>query len=191
MDTRTLIGELQSTLRQQLARMEELRALPLEQLQQPPVPGRWSVMETIAHMNLSSGHYHRHLQRLYANENNGLRFRTTFTPGFWGERLTRGMAPRPDRTIGWKMRTMAMFDPARSGKPSLTEGWQALDSFCAMCHGMIALLERSRTRGLEGEKVTSTLGLLLRFKAGDAFRFPVAHQQRHMLQIERTLEALQ
>jgi hypothetical protein len=41
---------------------------------------------------------------------------------------------------------------------------------------------------LEGEKVTSTLGPILRFKVGDAFRFPIAHQQRHMLQIERVLE---
>ncbi len=185
-NTRTLIGELQTTLRQQLHRMEELRLFPLDQLQQCPAPDKWSVMGTIEHMNLSSGHYHRHLERLYADENNRLRFRSTFTPGFWGERMTRGMAPRPDQSIGWKMRTMSMFEPRTAG----TEGWQAMDRFCAMCQGMIGLLERARTRGLEGERVVSTLGPLLRFKAGDAFRFPVAHQQRHMLQIERTLEAL-
>ena len=34
-------------------------------------------------------------------------------------------------------------------------------------------------------KVTSSLGPIIRFKVGDAFRFPVAHQQRHFLQIER------
>jgi hypothetical protein len=43
---------------------------------------------------------------------------------------------------------------------------------------------------LDGAKVTSTLGPILRFKVGDAFRFPLAHQERHMLQIERTLAAL-
>ncbi len=37
-------------------------------------------------------------------------------------------------------------------------------------------------------KVTSSLGPIIRFKAGDAFRFPVAHQQRHFLQIERLVK---
>lgn len=185
-DTRELIGDLQATLRGQLRRVEELRQLPLEMLQRRPAPGRWSVLEVLAHMNLSSGHYHRHLQRTYADENNGLRFRTTFTPGFWGERMTRAMAPRHDRSIGWKMRTMGMFEPRTAN----TEGTKALEEFAAMCHGMVGLLERARTRGLEGEKVVSTLGPVLRFKAGDAFRFPVAHQERHFLQIERTLDAV-
>lgn len=182
-NTRDLIAALQAELRQQLQRCAQLRELPLERLHQRPDPKRWSVMEVLQHMNLSSGHYHRHLERLYANENNGLRFRTTFTPGRWGDYSTTAMDPKTDGTINWRMKTMGMFEPRNVA----TTGWQALDDFEAMCHGFIGLLERARTRGLEGEKVTSTLGPILRFKAGDAFRFPIAHQRRHWLQIERAL----
>jgi hypothetical protein len=82
------------------------------------------------------------------------------------------------------MKTMAMFEPRNVS----TTGMKALNEFEAICHSFIGLLERARTRGLEGEKVTSTLGPILRFKVGDAFRFPIAHQQRHMLQIERVLD---
>lgn len=185
-DTRELIGELQAALRGQLARVEELRALPLDVLQRRPASDRWSVLEVVGHMNLSSGHYHRHLQRIYADENNGLRFRSTFVPGFWGERMTRAMAPRPDRSIGWKMRTLGMFEPRSVQSDAL----RVLDDFENMCRDLLGLLERARTRGLEGEKVVSTLGPVFRFKVGDAFRFPVAHQERHMLQIARTLHAL-
>ena len=185
-NTRDLIAALQAELRLQLQRCAQLRDLPQEQLHLRPDPKRWSVMEVLQHMNLSSGHYHRHLERLYANENNGLRFRTTYTPGRWGDYSTKAMEPKPDGRIDWRMKTMGMFEP----RDVATTGWQALDDFEAMCHGFIGLLERARTRGLEGEKVTSTLGPILRFKAGDAFRFPIAHQRRHWLQIERTLEAL-
>jgi len=186
LDTRDLIGQLQAALREQIAHAERLRELPLEVLQRRPAPDRWSVLEVISHMNLSSGHYHRHLERIYADENNRLRFRTTFTPGFWGERMTRSMAPRSDRSIGWKMRTLRMFEPRTAN----TEGLPTLDTFVRMCHGLVGLLERARARGIEGEKVVSSIGPMLRFKPGDAFRFAVGHQQRHMLQIERTLEAL-
>ena len=183
-DTRNLIDALQAELRRQLQRCAQLRELPLERLQQRPAPDRWSVMEVLQHMNLSSGHYHRILQRLYADENNGLRFRTTFTPGRLGDYSARAMQPRPDGGITHRMRTMGRFTP----RPIDTEGWKALDTFEAMCRGFIGLLERARTRGLEGEKVISTLGPILRLKVGDAFRFPIAHQTRHLLQIDQVLE---
>lgn len=182
-DTRDLIDTLQAELRRQLLRCAELRDLPLEHLHLRPDPKRWSAMEVVQHMNLSSGHYHKRLQKLYADENNGLRFRSTYTPGRWGDFSTKAMDPREDGTIGWRMKTMAMFEPRNVS----TSGLKALDDHESMLHGFIGLLERARSRGMEGEKITSTLGPILRFKAGDAFRFPIAHQTRHWLQIERTL----
>lgn len=186
LDTRDLIDRLQAELRRQLRCCAHWRNLPLEELHQRPDAKRWSVMEILQHTNLSSGHYHDHLQRLYADENNGIRFRTTFTPGRWGDFATRAMKPDTDGSIRWRMRTLPSFEPRSVG----ASGWDALDSFERIAHGFLGLLERARTRGVEGAKVTSTLGPILRFKVGDAFRFPIAHQERHFLQIERTLQAL-
>jgi hypothetical protein len=185
-DTRSLIDTLQAELRRQLQRCEELRDMPLDTLHRHPAPERWSAMEVVQHMNLSSGHYYKRLQKLYADENNGLRFRTQYTPGRWGDFSTKAMDPKADGTIGWRMKTMAMFEPRNVS----TSGFKALDEFEAMLHGFIGLLERARSRGLEGEKVVSTLGPILRFKVGDAFRFPIAHQTRHLLQIENTLTTI-
>lgn len=183
MDTRILIDGLQRTLRAQLDEVQGLRSLPLEVLRTRPEPKRWSVLEVIEHMNLSSGHYYAALQRIYGEANNGLRSASSYTPGRWGSYFTEAMKPKDDGVIGWKMRTLGRFEPKAGGSVAL----DALDRFEAMCLGFIGLLERARTRGLEGEKVTSTLGPLLRFKVGDAFRFPIAHQERHFLQIRRTL----
>ncbi|HRH71247.1 MAG TPA: DinB family protein [Flavobacteriales bacterium] len=184
LDTRTLIADLRSTLLKQLQRCEELRQVPLGVLQRRPDPKRWSVLEVIEHMNLSSGHYHDRLQRIYADGNGRLRFRSSFQPGTWGQRMLNTMQPKADGTIPWKMPTIGKFEPRRGRLVTLAP----LDDLIAMLNGYIGLLERARTSGLEGEKVVSTLGPILRFKVGDAFRFTIAHQERHMLQIERTLK---
>lgn len=185
-DTRHLIDELQRTLRAQLEQLDAWAELPEALLRQRPSPDRWSALEIMEHMNLSSGHYYRRLERLYADENNGLRFRTLYSPGRWGEFSVKAMQPRADSSIGWRMRTMAMFEPKLGPNTEV----RAMENLRAMLQGFIGLLERARTRGLEGKKVTSTIGPILRFKAGDAFRFPIAHQERHFLQIERTLAQL-
>ncbi|MBL7982210.1 MAG: DinB family protein [Flavobacteriales bacterium] len=188
LDTRTLIDALQQQLRVQLAHVDALLDLPTERLLKRPAPDRWSVMEVVQHMNLSSGHYHRLLQRLYANENNGLRFRSTFTPGLLGQYSVNAMTPKSNGDIPMRMRTLRMFDPARTAPVNADDALAPLLRFREMLHGFMGLLERARTRGLEGEKVTSTLGPIIRFKAGDAFRFPIAHQERHFLQIDRVLK---
>jgi hypothetical protein len=188
LDTRTLIDGLQQHLRTQLARTETLLDLPTERLLKQPAPDRWSVMEVVQHMNLSSGHYYRILQRLYANENNGLRFRSTFSPGLLGEYCVRSMTPKPSGDIPMRMRAMRMFDPARTAPVSAADPLAPMLRCREMLQGFMGLLERARTRGLEGEKVTSTLGPIIRFRTGDAFRFPIAHQERHFLQIDRVLE---
>jgi hypothetical protein len=185
-DTLRLIETLQGELRRQIGRCSQLREMPVEVLHQRPAAERWSVMEVLQHLNLSSGHYLGILQRLYADPNNRIRSRPTFTPGRWGDFTTKAMDPKPDGSIGWRMKTMAMFEP----RDVSTTGMKALDTYEVMCQGFMDLLESARNRGLEGEKVTSTLGPILRFKLGDAFRFPIAHQQRHMLQIERVLEVV-
>lgn len=173
-------------LRRQLEASETWRGLPLEVLSRRPAPDRWSVLEVVAHMNLSSGHYYKVLRTLYADPRSGLRQRSTFEPGFWGELMAKGMAPKGDGSIGWKMKTFARFEPRTEDNA----GSRAIDGFQDILRGFDTLLEQARTRGLDGAKVVSTLGPVLRFKAGDAFRFPIAHQERHLLQIERTIAAV-
>lgn len=186
MDTRTLIGDLQRTLGLQIEAVEELRSMSLELLQQRPSPKRWSVMEVIEHMNLSSGVYYRGLKDLYSKPNSKLRFSPTYSPGKLGAFSTKAMRPGYEGKISWRMKTMGMFEP----RTAATKGWKALDEFQDMLRGMIALLEQAKKKGVEGEKVTSSLGPILRFKPGDAFTFPIAHQERHMLQIEKTIGEL-
>lgn len=141
--------------------------------------------EVVEHMVLTSGHYLKELQKIYQDPGSRLRWSESFRPGYFGEMGVHAMRPGEHGKISWKMKTLGIFEPRSNG-----EVLEPLQRFRHVLEGFIELLGIARTRGLEGRKVVSTLGPILRFKAGDAFRFPIAHQERHFLQIQRTLEQL-
>jgi hypothetical protein len=93
------------------------------------------------------------------------------------------MQPKPDGAITNRMKTLWMFDPPRNQGASS----ESITHFIALCERLLTLLERARRMDLNGLRVTSSLGPIVRFKAGDAFRFVVAHQERHFLQLHRIL----
>lgn len=183
MDTNKLIDELAITLYAQIGRAQEVKALPAEVLLHRPAPDQWNALEVFEHMVLSSGIYVRGLERVFDQRADGLPFNPSFRPGLLGDYFTKGMMPKPDGTIRNRMRTMRMFDPPRNNGASL----ESIDHFIDLCERFLRLLDRARRSDLNRMKVTSSLGPIVRFKAGDAFRFPIAHQQRHLLQLERVL----
>ncbi len=186
MHTTALIDDLQAALARQLEEVAVLRSFPLEVLTRAPAPNRWSVLEVIEHMNLSSGHYIRRLGKLYHDPSSKFIMSASFTPGRWGEQATQAMRPDAAGRISWRMKTLFFFEPRKAK----VKGMAALDEFETMLLTTKDLLEMARERGLEGPKVTSTLGPILKFKPGDAFLFPIAHQERHMLQIRNAMQDL-
>ncbi|MCC7502107.1 MAG: DinB family protein [Flavobacteriales bacterium] len=186
MGTEQLIAELRATLEKQLQRARALRDLPLVLLEQQPAPKKWSVLEICEHMNLSCGHYLIQLRGAYNDKLSSFTHSEVHRPGFWGGMLTNTMQPTDDGRIKLPMPTLRIFEPQRAPMKRLA----ALDEFIAMLEGFRTLLDVAATRGMEGPRITSTLGPLFRFKVADAFRFAVAHQERHLLQIARTLEVL-
>lgn len=183
LDVARMIDELTAVLHGQIARAKEIALLPSEQLLKRPSPGKWNALEVFEHMNLSSGIYARNLRKAFVKRSADKRVSPSFKPGLLGGFGARAMQPRPDGRIAWRMKTLRMFDPPRQQGAS----HESIARFVAMCQDLIALLEQARHKDLNRIKVVSSLGPLLRFKAGDAFRFPIAHQQRHFLQIERLL----
>lgn len=186
MSTEQLTIDLGTTLKRQLQRARALRELPLVLLEQRPAPKRWSVLETCEHMNLSSGHYLAHLRKAYDHPRSRFVHCEIHVPGFWGGMLTRTMQPTAEGQIRMPMSTLRMFEPLQAPVKRL----DALDDLIVLLEGFRALLDVAATQGMEGPRITSTLGPIFRFKIADAFAFATAHQERHLLQIDRTLRAL-
>jgi hypothetical protein len=178
-----MIEELTEVLHTQQARARVIAALPAELLLKRPTPEAWNVLEVFEHLNLSSGVYVRGLEDVFTRKAASLRPQNEFVPGLLGDWFTTGLEPKPGGAIKWRMRTLKMFDPARNAGASL----DSITRFIDLCTRLMILLEKARTTDLNKLRVTSSLGPLIRFKAGDALRFPIAHQRRHFLQIERIL----
>ena len=183
METLQLCADLITELDQQLTRTKAIAQLPAERLLHRTDPDKWNALDVFEHLNLSSGIYLRGLERAFAEQAPSLRATPTFTPGFIGDYSTRNMLPRADGRLVWRMRTMRMFDPARQHGSD----HESINRFIALCEGFIKLLQLAPGTDLNRMRVTSSLGPVIRFRAGDAFRFPIAHQKRHFLQIERLL----
>lgn len=186
MNATELIDQLDAVLHEQLERARAVRSSPAEVLLHRPSPDKWNALEIFEHMCLSSGVYLRGLEQVFDARAERLPFNPEFSPGLLGDYFTKSMLPKPDGSIGNRMKTMRMFDPPRNKGASL----ESIDRFIDLCERFRLLLKRARATDLNSMKVSSSLGPIIRFKAGDAFRFPIAHQQRHFLQLERTLLAL-
>jgi hypothetical protein len=183
MDAQSLCEGLIAELDAQIARARAIAELPAERLLHRPDPAKWNVLDVFEHLNLSSGIYLRGLERAFVEQAPSFHASPTFTPGLIGDYSTRSMLPRADGRLAWRMRTMRMFDPARlHGSDS-----GSVNRFIVLCEGFIKLLQLGPGTDLNRMRVTSSLGPVIRFRAGDAFRFPIAHQQRHFIQIERLL----
>ena len=183
METGPMINALTGAVREQRARALAIAHLPTDQLLYRPAPGAWNTLEVFEHLNLSGSIYARGLESVFDRKAHQLQANPVFTPGLLGNWFTEGLKPANGDRIRWRMRTFKMFDPARQQGASL----ESIGHFIQLCDRWLGLLDRARTTDLNRMRVTSSLGPLVRFKAGDALRFPVAHQQRHFLQIERAL----
>jgi len=183
MDVSELIDELRTTLEKQRARAVEVQRMEAERLLHRPAPDAWNVLEVFEHLNLSSGVYVRGLEDVFARKAGHYIANAIFKPGLFGGWFTDGLKPTPNGRIRWKMRTLKVFDPGRQRGASI----HSIGHFVELCDRFLGLLEQAPQTDLNRLRVISTLGPLIRFKAGDAMRFPVAHQERHFLQIERLL----
>lgn len=183
MDAQSLCEGLIAELDAQIARARAIAELPAERLLHRPDPAKWNVLDVFEHMVLSSGVYLQGLEHVFATRAADLPASLTFTPGLLGDYFTRAMLPKADGRLPLRMPTTRRFDPARNtGSDS-----GSILRFVAMCEGLIRLLNRAPATDLNRMRIVSTLGPLVQLRAGDAFRFPIAHQQRHFMQIERLL----
>ncbi|UXX79601.1 DinB family protein [Reichenbachiella carrageenanivorans] len=162
------------------AEAERLAALSQKELKQKPSPQEWSVLECIEHLNIADAHYisqfDRKLQIAPESEE------STFKPGWMGDYFVKSIKPRADGTIPSPMKTLKKF------QPEIDVHYDTLSKFIEDQDEIIAALEKSKKLDLNKIKITSAIGSIVTFKLGDAFRFLIGHNQRHMIQAKRALE---
>jgi hypothetical protein len=177
-----LLDQLQSDVRQLILAATRLKATDPGKLLQQPATGKWSVIQVLEHLN-SYGNYY--LLAIETSLKQDKPARELYTPGWLGNYFTRLMKPGHNGAINRKMQS-----PKDHRPQSHPEALPVLTTFLEQKHHLLELLEQARSKNIGGIRVPVSLTKLINLKVGDTFRFLIAHEQRHFLQIENTLAAI-
>lgn len=179
-----MIEDLQLQLNDQLRFFKtEISNIPLNSLKFKPEKNKWSVLDCIEHLNMVFDVYLPRIKKgvKKANKNQS----ESYKPGFFGERMVQAMLPKKN-TVTNPMRTFSNMDPHKTRRP-LT---QALTEFERNMLEFQSLIDSSEKIDLGKIRIKSAIGIILRFKLGDCYRFLLAHNQRHFVQIKKTMRVL-
>lgn len=187
-------SELQGRL-QQLNIQVKTQFEPLDEptLNRRPGPDKWSILECMAHINLANKPYLIEIRKQISKARpSASQPSPTFSSNWLGNFFTGMMQPKPDGRIKNKMGTIKTFNPTpdSSAQQSQLNKAATFEEFYQINQELIGLLSQADQVDFRRTKVKSALGSLIQFRLGDAFRFLLAHAERHLLQASRAQEQL-
>jgi hypothetical protein len=177
-----LLDQLQSDVRELLIIATRLRSEDPGHLMEQPAPGKWTVIQVLEHLNSYNRYYLPAIARSLEKKKPAAEF---FKPGWLGDYFTKLMQPTPEGLIKNKMKA-----PRDHRPPAFLDAGPVLEKFIKEQYILLDLLEKAKTRDIGKLRTPVSISRFIRLKTGDTFRFLVAHEQRHFLQIKRTLEAV-
>lgn len=174
-----LLEELQADIRQLVLTATYLQKEDPELLLANPARGKWSVAQVLEHLNSYGRYYLPAIEKsLLVNKPNKERF----TPGWLGNYFTIMMKPGVDGKISNKMSAPKNHRPSTDLdiKP-------VMDTFLQQQQQLLDLLEMAKQKDIGAIKTPISISRFVKLKVGDTFRFFVAHEQRHFLQIANVI----
>lgn len=182
-DAHELIAELSREVTDIIQRLTEVSALGEVILNRPPAPGKWSVAQIVEHMNTYDRYYIPYAERLLqaAPKTKGS---TVYRPGWLGNYFVRAMYSdvKSAGKVTNSMSAMKGHIPATS-----LHAAAVIDEFIADQRRLLLLLDKLKEVDMAAVRVPITISRFITIKLGDALRFLVAHEVRHLLQLNNTL----
>jgi hypothetical protein len=174
-----LIEQLQADVRQLILAATHLQKEDPELLLSVPAPGTWSVAQVLEHLNSYCRYYLPAIEKSLAADKS---WKPLFTPGWIGNYFTKIMKPGIDGKIANKMNAPKNHRPAADLdiKP-------VMDNFLEQQQQLLGLLEKAKQKDIGAIRIPISISRFIKLKVGDTFRFFVAHEQRHFLQIANTV----
>lgn len=175
-----LLLQLQSTVRSHIAAATRLKQEDPAFLLEQPAAGRWSVIQVVQHLNTYGEFY---LPAIRKALQQSAPARPYFKPGWLGNYFTRMISPDAVGNIGKKMKAAPRHCPSFHA-----DAQPVIALFLQQQYVLLELLEKARSKDLTGIRTPISIASFVSLRLGDTFRFLVAHQERHFIQIERTLQ---
>jgi hypothetical protein len=179
--TEDLINELKADVHKIIAVAQQMKEEDQAKLVYQHQKEEWSVVQIIEHLNSYNRFYLQQIDRALSKR---VDMRNAwFNSSFWGEYFTKTMRPTNIFEVKNKMKAMKNHT-----FPNSLNVNTVFNEFLEHQQKLLQLLEISRDRDLNAIKVPITLSKFIKFKLGDAFRFLVAHEQRHIVQARNTMQ---
>jgi uncharacterized damage-inducible protein DinB len=180
--TKILISNLQQDVRNTLVEMEGLKGLPDDVLLQQPEAGKWSIAQVLEHLNGYNRFYLTEIKK--ALEVTTVSTSPVFKSGWIGNYFTNLMQPRENGTLAKKMSS-----PKEYNFPPDLDAGRVVQEFIEGQQKLLVLLDNACNADM-GKRVPISISKWIKLKLGDTFRFLIAHQVRHFMQISRVRTAV-
>lgn len=181
-NSQQLLDELQSDVRALLVETDKRRLEDPELLLTRPAPDKWSVIQVLEHLNSYGRFYLPALEKALGKK---VPLTGDYKPGWLGDYFARLMKPGAQGRIKSKMSSPTHHIPDDHLDP-----YPVFEEFVRQQRRLLVLLELAANADLGGIRVPISLTRFIRLKLGDTFRFFIAHQQRHFVQIGHALETV-
>lgn len=178
-----LLDTLEKSVAQIIRNATALQAMNTASLSKPPATGKWSVVQVLYHLNSYNRYYLPHIEQVIKNGSN-TPYSATFKAGVIGNYFTNAMLPGNDGAVKNVMKAPKDHTPTATYADIA-----AINEFIEGQQKLMALLKEAREVNMTRLRVPISISTLIKIRLGDTFRFLVAHQQRHFVQISNTLKA--
>ena len=178
-----ILEELQADVRGLILTASYLQKEDPELLLMTPSAERWSVMQILEHLN-SYGRYY--LPAIEKSLRLNTRPKETFSPGWFGNYFTKIMKPGANGRIRNKMTS-----PKDHRPPASLQVKPVMEDFMNQQQQLLNLLEKAKQKDIGGIRTPISISRFIKLKVGDTFRFLIAHEQRHFVQIASTIGQIQ
>lgn len=177
-------------LRQQTEHFIELaisqwQMIPHTSFARQPAVGKWSANECLQHLNSYGRYYLPAIEKAIEKaKENAEAPASTFHTGWLGHYFTEMMLPNASGKPAKKMKA-----PKSSQPTSILESHAVISEFIDQQEKLLQLLEAAADVNLNTIRIPISISKLIKLKLGDTFNFLIAHQNRHVLQAQRALNA--
>jgi uncharacterized damage-inducible protein DinB len=181
--TKDLLAALANDVNETLQTAGQLRQLPATLLNKQPAPGKWSIAQVLEHLNSYNRYYLPEMKKALKEKN--LPFNPMFKAGLFGNYFTNMMQPKEGGKIANKMQAPKDHRPA-----DILDVDKVMNEFAAGQQQLLSLLNAAGQKDIGKIKVPISISRFIKLKLGDTFRFLIAHQLRHFVQVGNTLSAV-
>lgn len=145
---------------------------------------KWSVLEVVSHLNRV---YEKYLDNFDLAIEGAPDLMNSDVQAYQSTLLGRlsiySMKPKGKKRR-FKMKTFDFFNPV--SEPEKKN--ETIDLFIANKERFNSLIKQARKKNLRGIKMPTALGEKMKFYVPECFRFILAHEERHLVQIASILE---